>query len=595
MTTTTTTTGGGGGDPVPDDHMKANGIGPPPNASLMTIPMLQLENGVRLKDVRVCYSTYGTLNAKGDNCVLVGHSLTSNSNVDEWWSEFMSEKDDAGDGANAKCSLRLDSDFIVCCNYLGSPYGTASPVSENPETPGKVYGSRFPAPVTIRDNVNLQKMVLDRLKVTKLSMCIGGSMGSMLALEFAASFPEFVEKLVLIAGCGKHTDWAIGIGEAQRHAIVSDANFEGGDYEVETGGPKDGLATSRMMAMLSYRAPVSMDEKFSRMNVEGREHPVRGSGGVETAKENDDKGDDDKTKTTQEQQKRKSFDNNQVPFWQVESYLQYQGQKFTQRFDANCYLQLTYTLDSHDVSRGRENGDYERVLSKITHDTLVVGILSDVLYPFALQRELADFMPKAQLYTIDSPHGHDSFLIEINSLNDVICRWRNGENVEVRDPCESVALLEQQQDKQRRQSCSLATAAAHVSSAMGLNGNEDNETLKRTVRALREELARVHGNLRAQTARADLYLRKLQALTYTDDNDEEYKKNGDNSQRKHKHNFTSPPGVIVLNDPGYLHEGFSPLSVKNKMASARGPIFGKINTSGHGGVNTKNGTSHAGV
>ena len=118
-------------------------------------------------------------------------------------------------------------------------------------------------------------------------------MGSMLALEFAASFPEFVEKLVLIAGCGKHTDWAIGIGEAQRHAIVSDANFEGGDYEVETGGPKDGLATSRMMAMLSYRAPVSMDEKFSRMNVEGREHPVRGCGGVETAKENDDKGDDD--------------------------------------------------------------------------------------------------------------------------------------------------------------------------------------------------------------------------------------------------------------------------------------------------------------
>ena len=130
---------------------------------------------------------------------------------------------------------------------------------------------------------------------------------------------------------------------------------------------------------------------------------------------------------------------------------------------------------------------------------------------------------------------------------------------------------------------------------MGLNGSEDNETLKRTVRALREELARVHGNLRAQTARADLYLRKLQALTYADDNDEEYKKMGDNSQRKHKHNFTSPPGVIVLNDPGYLHEGFSPLSVKNKMASARGPIFGKINTRGHGDVNTTNGTSHAGV
>ena len=143
--------------------------------------------------------------------------------------------------------------------------------------------------------------------------------------------------------------------------------------------------------------------------------------------------------------------------------------------------------DTHDVSRGREGGDYERVLSKLTHDTLVVGILSDVLYPFALQRELADCMPNAQLYTIDSPHGHDSFLIEIKSLNDVIRRWRSGENVEVRDPCE-------QEDFDIR-----------------TDTTSDAETLKRTIRALREELARVHGNLRRARTRADIYLQKLQS------------------------------------------------------------------------------------
>ena len=216
--------------------------------------------------------------------------------------------------------------------------------------------------------------------------------------------------------------------------------------------------------------------------------------------------------------------------------MQYQGQKFIQRFDANCYLQLTYTLDSHDVSRGREGGDYERVLSKLTHDTLVVGILSDVLYPFALQRELADCMPNAQLYTIDSPHGHDSFLIEIKSLNDVIRRWRSGENVEVRDPCE-------QEDFDIR-----------------TDTTSDAETLKRTIRALREELARVHGNLRRARTRADIYLQKLQSY-------------GDTGGLNNL-----PHGVVQLSDPAYLTEGFTKVPKK-------GPVFGELNKK----------TSHAGV
>jgi hypothetical protein len=200
-------------------------------------------------------------------------------------------------------------------------------------------------------------------------------------------------------------------------------------------------------------------------------------------------------------------------------------------------------------------------------------------------------MPNAQLYTIDSPHGHDSFLIEINSLNEVIRRWRNGENVEVRDPCESVALLEEQRNRERRQSSS----ADHAPSSTDV---EDSETLKRTVRALREELARVHGNLRAQTARADLYLRKLQALT-----DDEGENNGKNSETSRQRNqkraantFASPHGVIVLNDPGYLSEGFSPIA-KASSLGARGPVFGKIKANDTNGddSNNNNGTSHAGV
>jgi homoserine O-acetyltransferase len=527
---------------VPDDHMKSNKIGPPEGSKTLRVEKLTLESGVVMRDVLVCYSTYGKLNETGTNCVLVGHSLTSNSNVDEWWSEFLGD-----DGDEEVCSLNLSKDFIVCINYLGSPYGTASPVSENPaDAKGQHYGSSFPTPVTIRDNVNLQKMTLERLGVKKLAMCIGGSMGAMLALEFAASFPDFVDKLVLIAGCGKHTDWAIGIGEAQRHSIISDANFLDGDYDIINGGPKDGLATSRMMAMLSYRAPVSMDEKFARMNVlNGELHPARSkiSNSIENNNNNEDDGEDNNNKNNNNNNNNKYNDktdgnnnSNSLPYWQVESYLQYQGQKFIQRFDANCYLQLTYTLDSHDVSRGREGGDYERVLSKLTHDTLVVGILSDVLYPFALQRELADCMPNAQLYTIDSPHGHDSFLIEIKSLNDVIRRWRSGENVEVRDPCE-------QEDFDIR-----------------TDTTSDAETLKRTIRALREELARVHGNLRRARTRADIYLQKLQSY-------------GDTGGLNNL-----PHGVVQLSDPAYLTEGFTKVPKK-------GPVFGELNKK----------TSHAGV
>lgn len=400
---------------MPDDHMGDVATGLPPGATSRVLRApIALESGDDMTDVTVAYTMYGEMNAEKTNIVLVGHSLTSNSNVREWWGEVV------GDGE--AFALDLERDCVVCVNYLGSPYGTASPVSVDPrKSDGGQYGVDFPTPVTIRDNAVMCKMLLEELGVRGVKCAIGGSMGSMLALEFAVTYPDFVEELVIIAGCGRHTDWAIGIGEAQRYAIMSDSKYNGGAY-ASGDGPNAGLATSRMMAMLSYRAPASVDGRFSRSDmgdvVRPAEEPELGV--------------------------RAHSGQTKLPYFAVESYLQYQGKKFIRRFDANCYIQLTYSLDSHDVSRGR--GDYFDVLASIKQKTLVVGILSDVLYPYALQRELADAVPNAQLYTIDSPHGHDSFLIEIAQLNDVIARWRRGENVDTRKTTSHFTDLETSDD-----------------------------------------------------------------------------------------------------------------------------------------------------
>lgn len=387
-------------------------------------------------------------------------------------------------------SLDTSSDFVVCVNYLGSPYGTASPVTPDPDKDdGRIYAADFPTPVTIRDNVRLQRMLLDRLGVKHLKMAIGGSMGSMVALEWAACYPDYVDELVLIAGCGRHTDWAIGIGEAQRFSIMADAKFNGGDYDIND-PPRAGLATSRMMAMLSYRAPASVDERFRRSVMEDKNGqgaksslgiPADGGGLLRKPSVHADLGNNVKAHANEEMQS--------LPYFCVESYLQYQGKKFIQRFDANCYIQLTYTLDSHDVARDR--GSYLEVLSQLKHRTLVVGITSDVLYPFELQTELQENMPNAELYAIDSPHGHDAFLIEITSLNDAIARFRRGE---VADP------------NPRPARCSVGAAA--LSPRESLKVEEMNlEELQAAVRMLEMELVESREREEREARRAD----KLQA------------------------------------------------------------------------------------
>lgn len=178
---------------MPDDHMGDVATGLPPGATSRVLRApIALESGDDMTDVTVAYTMYGEMNAEKTNIVLVGHSLTSNSNVREWWGEVV------GDGE--AFALDLERDCVVCVNYLGSPYGTASPVSVDPrKSDGGQYGVDFPTPVTIRDNAVMCKMLLEELGVRGVKCAIGGSMGSMLALEFAVTYPDFLEELVIIA------------------------------------------------------------------------------------------------------------------------------------------------------------------------------------------------------------------------------------------------------------------------------------------------------------------------------------------------------------------------------------------------------------
>ena len=437
-------------------------------------------------------------------------------------------------------ALDVAGEFVVCVNYLASPYGSSSPVTPDPaKGNGESYAADFPTPVTVRDNVRLQRLLLERLGVKHLRMAIGGSMGSMLALEWAATFPDFVTELVLIAGCGRHTDWAIGIGEAQRFSIMADAKFKGGQYD-PADPPLAGLATSRMMAMLSYRAPKSVDERFARGVMET----------VESAAEKDREKNEaaagvkvegrlggtlvaDRSARSTAMRKPSSHGDiglaahanesasETLPYFAVESYLQYQGKKFIQRFDANCYIQLTYTLDSHDVARGR--GAYEDVLRRLTHRALVVGITSDVLYPFSLQSELADLMPNAEMYAIDSPHGHDAFLIEIRELNKAIARFRRGERADP-DAARVASRFPGGAQKSRAPpSGGVAPSSASPSAAAAATEEQAPPThtslrtlhdgeLRGAVRALERELEKSRAREERHARRADALLAEVARL-----------------------------------------------------------------------------------
>ncbi len=326
---------------------------------------LALEMGGRLPRVRVAYRTWGVLAPGGDNAVVVCHALTGSADVDRWWTKML------GPGQ----ALDPDKDFVVCSNILGSCYGTTGPASPDPAT-GRPYLGDFPA-VTVRDIVRVQAELARLLGIRRIRLVIGGSLGGMQTLEWALMYPEMVEAIVPIANPGRHSAWAIGLSEAQRQALFADPRWRDGRYDPED-PPALGLAAARMMAMCSYRSRESFELRFARR--------PQAAG-----------------------------------LFAVESYLRYQGRQLVERFDAASYLALTRAMDSHDVARGR--GDYREVLRGVQQPALVVSIPSDVLYLPEEQRELAQLMPRARLADLESPHGHDAFLIEVERLSAMVAEF----------------------------------------------------------------------------------------------------------------------------------------------------------------------------
>ncbi|KAJ2603494.1 homoserine O- acetyltransferase [Coemansia sp. RSA 1722] len=384
---------------------------------VVVIPSYTLESGDVLREVPVAYKTWGALNTEANNCMVICHALTGSSDVADWWGPLL------GSGR----AFDTSKFFVVCCNVLGSPYGTASPLTINPET-GKPYGPDFPL-TSIRDDVRLHRLVLDSLGVKQVAICIGGSLGGMQCLEWGMFGVEYVRVIVPIATCGKHSAWGISWGEAQRQAIYSDPNYCDGLYTAEK-KPDHGLSAARMSALLTYRSRDSFESRFGRKmmtsgrikvyhskNLDGAADGSDGTSGAESTSGSSAKHSDagSSGRTTP---RTGNDDRGASSIFSAQSYLRYQGDKFTRRFDANCYIAITRKMDTHDVGHGR--GSYIGALRLMQQPALVVGIESDGLFTINEQYELAEHIPHAQMATIDSADGHDGFLLEFAQLNRLI-------------------------------------------------------------------------------------------------------------------------------------------------------------------------------
>lgn len=339
----------------------------------------KMECGRTLPSVTIAYETYGKLNDDKSNVILICHALTGDSHASGWSdTEYKGEIAEGWwEGAIGKGKAFDPGEyFIICPNILGSCYGSTGPCSINPET-GKQYRMDFPQ-MTVRDIVHTQYKLLTHLGIKKLKTIAGGSLGGMQALEWPLLYPECVKSIIPIAAASRHSAWAIGLNEIQRKVIMEDPGWNNGNYEEQ---PNKGLESARMIGMITFRTQESYQKKFGR-NI------------------------------------RKEAGEDFIPFYEVESYLRYQGEKLVNRYDANTYIYISRTCDLHDVSRGR--GTLEEALGKIKAKTLCIGIDTDILYPPAEQKDIAALIPGAKYEEIISMHGHDAFLIEFKQIDKIL-------------------------------------------------------------------------------------------------------------------------------------------------------------------------------
>ena len=342
---------------------------------------LALESGQELLGARLAYETWGELNADKSNAILVLHALTGDSHLigdagnghatAGWWNGLV------GEGR----PLDTGDYFVITPNVLGGCQGSTGPSSLDRN--GREYGPSFPQ-ITIRDQAEAFLRLADQLGIKTFYAIIGGSMAGMHALEIAIDHPERLDRLAILAAPPFSTADQIALNTVQLEAIRSDSNFEAGwYYDAKPGfGPHKGLALARRMALLNYRSPKELNERFGR-SWQSQVSPL-----TERGK------------------------------YAVESYLDFHGNKFVRRFDANSYITLVSAMNSHDV--GRDRGSVQEALSKITCPTLVLGIDSDRLFPLSGQQLIAECISGelvgGKLQVIQSEFGHDGFLIELDEV-----------------------------------------------------------------------------------------------------------------------------------------------------------------------------------
>jgi homoserine O-acetyltransferase/O-succinyltransferase len=352
---------------------------------------LKLESGKELGPFKLAYETWGQLNDDASNAVLILHALTGDSHVsggaskahptEGWWNEIV------GPG------LAIDTDkfYVVAPNVLGGCQGSTGPSSL--DSKGIEFGSRFPF-LSIRDQVNAQKLFSEQLGINQWHAVIGGSMGGMHSLEWGVMYPEAMKNLAVIAAPPISTADQIALNCVQIEAIKTDPAFKDGNfYEARAGqGPHRGLALARRMALLNYRSPSELNDRFQR-SWQSSVNPLGGGGR-----------------------------------FAVESYLDFHGNKFTRRFDANSYITLVNAMNSHDVARGR--GTLREALSAVKARTLIAGIDSDRLFPISGQAEIAANLNcevvGGGLQTITSEYGHDGFLIEKDLVGPLLTQLLEG-------------------------------------------------------------------------------------------------------------------------------------------------------------------------
>lgn len=342
------------------------------------------EQGSDIRNFRIAYRVFGTPNEQRDNIILVFHALTGDCNCGGytdadgykpgWWGEFFA----------AGKIFDPQKYCIICPNHPGGCYGSIGP-TDNLVGSNSPIGPDFPL-FNVRDVASAHHQLLQKLNIHQLHCVIGGSFGGMVVSEFIINFPDMANNAVMIAAPIAHSAQALAMNHIQRKCIENDSNFKEGRY-YHGPLPNKGLSLARQIGMITYRNPAEFDNRFGR--------------------------------STQNLATEKDT------YFKIQSYLDYQGQKLLNRFDANSYIKLTYTMDEHDISHG--SGEYNQPVQKIKCDLLLIAIDSDILYPPPEMESFKRFClknsVKAKYATIKSLHGHDGFLIEHDQLNEIISQF----------------------------------------------------------------------------------------------------------------------------------------------------------------------------